>query len=253
MNSQRTVKRISFLAIFLVFAPLVALAADCYTHNYFGIPHLTDQLLCRSGFAVGYRYDTKTPGWVAYRLTAASVSFRHERSNNFDIDLELPMEARATLEDYRGSGYDRGHLAPAASIDFSEIALEESFLLSAIVPQDPQFNRGGWQELEAYVRALAISRKDIWVVAGPVFQAKYLKIGVSGVGVPNAFFKVIFDPVNQQMLAFLVPHKEFTREDIASFIVSVDAVEKLTGYDFFNLLEDSYEDALESYVSPLWR
>jgi len=248
------------LFVLFVFAGMAQAeqADNCHSHTYFGEPGKEDQVLCRSGFAIGYHYATKTPGWVAYRLTAASVAFKFDRPDKvkgveaFKEDTELPLEYRSTLEDFKNSGYDRGHMAPSATIDFSEIAMEESFLLSNIIPQDPEMNRGGWAALERYVRAWASARKDIWVVTGPIYHSKYLRIG-NNVAVPNDFYLVIFDPVNQQMIAFLVPHKGFKREEIPSFIVSVDKVEDVTKYDFFNLLDNDYENALEKVVSPIWR
>ena len=99
---------------------LVFPMADGYRRGGYGIPGPEDQLLCREGYAVGYDYDRKVPSWVAYRLTPESVNKRFERSNKFKEDPEIPNQYRSTLSDYKGSGYDRGHMAASATVDFGD-------------------------------------------------------------------------------------------------------------------------------------
>jgi len=106
----------------------------CNGHVAFGIPGPDDQLLCREGYAVGYDYDKKIPAWVAYRLTPDSVNKKFKRSNKFKEDTEIPTQYRSTLSDYKGSGYDRGHMAASATVDSSYNAMMESFLLSNMTP-----------------------------------------------------------------------------------------------------------------------
>ncbi|EXJ49881.1 nuclease C1, partial [Vibrio parahaemolyticus VPTS-2010_2] len=97
------------------------LAETCGQHLDKGIPSSdSDQFLCRDGYAVGYNYNTKNADWVAYHITAESVNITNKRSNAFQEDTEMPDYARSTLADYKGSGYDRGHLAPSATMDFTQ-------------------------------------------------------------------------------------------------------------------------------------
>ena len=85
-------------------------------------------------YAVGYDYDRKVPSWIAYRLTPDSVNKRFERSNKFKEDPEIPVQYRSILSDYKGSGYDRGHMAASATVDFTFEAMMGSFLLTNIAP-----------------------------------------------------------------------------------------------------------------------
>lgn len=238
----------------LLVLPFSCLAYDfeCNGHLAYGSPGIEEQMLCRTGYAVGYDYERKVPGWVAYHLTAESVSKYHERSNRFQEDQAIPAKFRSTLRDFKYSGYDRGHLAPAASVDFSFRAMQESFLMSNIAPQLPGFNRRAWKHLEAYVRDWAISRGEVYVVTGPLFGDLIDETIGAGVHIPSAFFKVIYAPEAKNAIAFIVPHRYVTRDEIPSFIVSVDQVEQQSGLDFLNRLDDQLEAAIEDDIETLW-
>lgn len=121
-------------------SPCNAFTWSCNGHVVFGVPGTADQLLCREGYAVGYDYDRKVALWVAYHLTKESVEQKYKRSNRFKEDEEIPEVHRSTLGDYKGTGYDRGHMAPAATVDFSETSMQESFLLTNMAPQLPGLN-----------------------------------------------------------------------------------------------------------------
>lgn len=223
----------------------------CNGHVAFGIPGPEEQLLCRQGYAVGYDYETKVPRWVAYRLTPDSVNKRFERSDRFKEDTEIPAIYRATLLDYKGSGYDRGHMAAAATVDFSHEAMQESFLMSNMAPQLPGFNRQGWRELEEEIREWVNERGELYVVTGCMYEGAHPIIG-NGVHVPTHFFKMIYDSQRQDAIAFLVPHRKISREDLPGFIVSVDELEQKTGLDFNRLLEDAIENDIEDEVERMW-
>ncbi len=227
-------------------------AFQCNTHVYYGIPGAADQLLCRDGYAVGYNYQRKVADWVAYRITKDTVSAYQRRSNKFIEDRELPEHARSKLSDYRGSGYDRGHLAPSATVDFSERSMQQSFLLTNMAPQLPGFNRNGWKHLEGYVRKWAKSRGDLMVVTGTLYGQDSKTIG-EGVAVPSHFYKVVYDLQAMDAIAFLVPHENIDKKDIPGFITSVDEVERLSGMDFMNVLSDKLEDDMEDDIEPMWR
>ncbi|MFC1814501.1 DNA/RNA non-specific endonuclease [Thermodesulfobacteriota bacterium] len=207
----------------------------CNGHVAYGIPGPEDQLLCREGYAVGYDYDRKVPAWVAYHLTPDSVNPKFKRSNKFKEDTEIPAQYRSTLSDYKGSGYDRGHMAASATVDFSYKSMMESFLLSNMTPQLPGLNRQGWRYLEQHIREWTNDRGKLYVVTGAMFVGSNSIIG-NGVHVPTHFYKVVYDSVSQDAIAFLVPHRAISKGDLPAFIVSVDEVERLTGLDFNNLL-----------------
>ncbi len=223
--------------------------SGCEAHLALGAPGAAHQVLCRQGFAVGYNYRTKVADWVAYYLTDTSVGINSGRTENFRADEEIPAPYRANLEDYRRSGFDRGHLAPRASVDFSHEAMEESFLLSNIAPQRPGFNREGWADLEQYVRACTTRVGEMYVVTGTLYDAQRSVIG-NGVEVPDYFYKVLLAPRQGRAVAFLIPHRDFSKRDILKFVVSVDAIEAQTGIDFFAGLNDADEVRIEAQPAP---
>ncbi len=208
-------------------------------------------MLCRDGYAVGYNYNTKNADWVAYHITAESVNASYKRSNSFKEDAELPDYARSTLADYSNSGYDRGHLAPSAAMDFSQQSMQQSFLMSNMSPQLPGFNRVGWRLLEEHVRDLANEYNELYVVTGPIYQGGENAIG-NGVVIPSAFFKVILDPAFNDAIAFIVPHRDVSGSELANFITTIDEVERLTQLDFFSAVDDSTEASMEAQVWEMW-
>ena len=213
----------------------------------YGVPCTADQIVNRVGYALGYSQRHKQPLWVAYRLTADEVTnVVVRRADNFMFDASI-IGGSATLEDYRGSGYDRGHLAPAADMKWSPQAMEESFLLSNICPQKNAFNGGIWKRLEEWVRGLAVRRGSVFVITGPIFpdDEEHVTIGASPVTVPKFFFKVVLDErPPKRMMGFIMPN--VPNRNIYKFAVSVDEVEEATGMDFFNKLPKDEQDKLES-------
>jgi endonuclease G len=216
---------------------------------------ITDTILHYTGFDIGYNEKYEQPSWVVYVLTREEVlSGKVNRKDNFRPDTSL-RTGSADLSDYRGSGYDRGHLAPAADMKWSERAMDESFLLSNMSPQDPAFNRGIWRLLEEKVREWALEEDSIFVITGPVLDHITKFIGPNEVGVPDSYFKVLVDlsPPDFSMVAFLIPNHG-SEGDLSRFMLTVDSLEKLTGYDFFAFAPDQeMVDLLEAQVlSDKW-
>ncbi|MCG9683523.1 DNA/RNA non-specific endonuclease [Vibrio sp. Isolate23] len=227
-------------------------AQTCGQHLDVGLPsYHSDQVLCRSGYAVGYNYQKKNPDWVAYHITAESVNASYKRSNSFKEDTELPDYARSTLNDYSASGYDRGHLAPSATMDFSQESMTQSFLMSNMSPQRPGFNRVGWRILEEHVRDLANEYNELYVITGPIYRGNEASIG-DNVVIPSAFYKVILDPYFNDAIAFVVPHRDVSSSELVNFVTTVDDVEQQTGLDFFSLISDSVEETMESQLWEMW-
>ena len=216
----------------------------------FGVPGPADCIIDREGYALGYIEYHEQPAWVIYHMTKAEATTKAaSREDNFRPDPEIPTGS-ATLADYRGSGYDRGHLAPAADMSFSIKTMDESFYLSNMSPQRGEFNRGIWKDLEAQVRSFAISEGDIYVVTGPVLpQKKSLTIGASQVTVPGSYYKVVWDRTPpEKMIGFILPNEGSTKS-LQSFAVTVDEVELKTGLDFFSMLPKEQQEALESTIT----
>ncbi len=238
------------LRIIWIFLLLLACRVQPADHLRLGHPSREDALLEYKGFALGYREHDEQAAWVSYCLTKTELrASKTKRSEDFRRDPAVPSGS-ATLEDYKGSGYDRGHLAPAADMAFHARAMSESFLLSNMSPQHKSFNRGVWSRLEDQVREFARQRGKVWVVTGPVLDQPLEQVGPSQVSVPRAFFKVLYAPKPRPaMLGFLLPNAA-SSEPLRQFAVSVDSVEAVTGLDFFSRLPDAQERRLEATRHP---
>ena len=231
----------------IAFLSVVIVNAESPDNLLLGIPQKTDTVINRKGYALGYSEKYEQPLWVIYRITKEEInSPRVERTDDFRIDPAIKTGS-ASLADYRGSGYDRGHLAPAATMGFSKQTMSESFYLSNMSPQKPQFNRGVWKNLESKVRIWAKENEDIYVVSGPIIESGYKTIGKNSVAVPQYYYKVIFDisPPTFKMIGFILKN-EGSNRPLKTFVVTVDEVEKITGLNFFSELPDVIEDKLES-------
>lgn len=243
---------ISLTTLLLHVAPFSSASETCGEHLVKGMPsNNSDQVLCRTGYAVGYNYQTKNADWVAYHVTKESVNAQFKRSNNFKADAELPEYAQSTLSDYSKSGYDRGHLAPSAAMDFSQQSMQESFLLSNMSPQLPGFNRVGWRLLEEHVRDLANEYQELYVVTGPIYEGNEASIG-DGVVIPSAFYKVILDPYYNDAIAFIVPHRDVSGSELVNFVTTIDDVEDRTNLDFFANTSDDIENSMEAMLWEMW-
>lgn len=192
--------------------------------------------------------------WVAYPLWADSLKQKkHKRTNDFRKDSRVKTGS-ASQKDYRGSGYDRGNLAPAADFSYNEFALSQSFFMSNMSPQRPGFNRGIWKKLENQVRKWAMKDEKLYVVTGPVLNKIFKTIGENKVSVPDYYYKIVLDIEKPEIkaIAFLLKN-ERSSAPLKSFTVSIDYVEQLTGLDFFPGMPDEMEVPLESKITPeLW-
>ena len=201
--------------------------------------------ICRTGYLVGYSGVTKTPAWVAEHLQSDAIYGKEPRTNNFTEDTSLPEGERATLADYSRSGYDRGHMAPAADFSRSAEEMSDSFFLSNMVPQWPENNRGPWAKLEGHVRELAADAKELYVVTGPVFEGESGKtIGRSQVRVPDKLFKIALDSAHGKLGAWLLPNADVPVEGWNAYCTTAQAVEAATGLTFFPALPDDQRTAL---------
>ncbi len=202
------------------------------------------EVVKHSYYSLSYLEEHEQAEWVYYVLTPEMINGDAKRNNDFKVDTSV-ISISATLEDYKYSGYDRGHLAPAASMNINEVAMSESFLMSNMSPQIHAFNGGAWGTLEAYVRTWVREEGLIHVVTGPVLREDSLgTIGENEVTIPWAYYKVIFAPDARKMIGFILPHKKIELP-IRHYAVTVDSVECITGIDFFAELRDGLEIRLE--------
>ncbi len=217
----------------------------------------TSQLIRHLGYVVSYNADYKVPNWVLYELNYAETLGNIPRNNAFAVDPEVPEKQMAQLTDYRNSGYDRGHMAPNADLNWDVQAQNESFYLSNMAPQGHDFNAGIWLDLENQVRKWAERDSAVTIVCGPILPKskaeadKMKKIGKGHVLVPEQFYKVVLSPFRGEVraIAFLMPNhneKEGRKnKPLQSYAVPVDSIEKLTGIDFFPALPDKIENKIE--------
>jgi endonuclease G len=151
--------------------------------------------LCFAGFRLEHSGLSRTPLWVGEHLTADRIEVARAlpRKDQFHPESSLPKDERAEMADYRGGGYDRGHMAPDG--DMADPTSEhDSFSLANMIPQVPSVNRGGWAHLEAIVRKLAERDGEVYVVTGPIFAGDKLQALNDHVLVPTGMFKAVFDP-----------------------------------------------------------
>ena len=166
--------------------------------------------------------------------------------SNFIVDDEVPAP-RAELVDYKGSGYDRGHMCPAGDNKWGFEPMRESFFLTNICPQDHNLNCGDWNELEIACRNWANKYGDIYIVAGPVlYKGKHETIGPNKVTVPEGFFKVVLCMNGTPKAIGFIYKNHPCNNPQSSYVNSVDQVERITGFDFFYNLPDDIEEKVES-------
>ena len=259
-------KRILVYILLLVVVTLTAPAwadalDDCADKLRFtGAPHWTGAPprhaeLCRTGFLVSHDADHKVPGWVLEDLTPDRLDGAAERRHaHFRPDPELPKTDRARLSDYKGSHYDRGHMAPAADMRSDEAAMSQSFYLSNVAPQvGIGLNRGIWSRLEDRVRAWARSRPHLIVITGPLFDRQPALIG-DGVAVPAAFYKIIYDPARAAALAFRMPNRPLpgAAATLPGYLVPVAAIEADAGIAFFPALPEPARRRLVEAQGEMW-
>ncbi len=215
-------------------------------------------------YTICYRESYEQAEWAAYCLESSELEKNASRGNDFRPDPEITTGS-ASLADYKKSGYDRGHLAPAADFSFSEEAMSESFYLSNMSPQAPGLNREIWQYLEGQVRVWAKEYGRVYVITGPVLEKnadQYESIGANKVSVPEYYYKAILAPLYEdetdsaeadtckkiKAIGFILPNRK-CEETFWNYSVTIDEIEQRTGLDFFALLDDTLENSIEGNSS----
>ncbi len=210
----------------------------------------TNNVIQHTNYSLSYSVKDRQAEWVAYRLNVEELNRSVERSDEFREDPKLRQGA-VSGNDYRRSGYDRGHLAPAADMGFSEVAMKESFYMSNISPQKKDFNRGIWKKMEEQVRNWVRKHGNLYIVTGGVLTQPMGTIGEKNkITVPKYFYKVLLDLEEPGVKAIaLLFTNERSDAPLSNFVVTIDSVEALTGIDFFPALPDEAENKLESQIS----
>ncbi|SFX73700.1 DNA/RNA non-specific endonuclease [Marinospirillum alkaliphilum] len=236
-------------------------------HAYAGLPQVQDwknwqtwhRVLRNPGFMVGYSEFRMNPLWVTYRLEPVEPGPSDPRPQRFQEDRRT--FTRVNHDEYTGSGYDRGHLAPnhAMSRVHGREAQLRSFLMTNISPQTPELNRRVWQRIEATaLDHFAPIKGEVWVITGPVFGEPTQRLNGSWVEIPAGFYKIFVAPPTAErrlkVLAFLVPQQVRGNEPLDQFLVTVREIEQLTGLNFLHRLPQELQDELETVIHPEpWR
>ncbi len=233
-------------ALLVLLTPFLAAQQNRYGNPACSGPD--QELADRSFFVLCHSASRKVPLWVAYELKPEHLARLAARPKHFRRDASL-SHSGALDSDYKGSGFVRGHMAPAEDFAWSEQAIRTTFLLSNAVPQRHNPNSGRWSQLEAAVRRLAAASDAVYVITGPIFNSHEPEvIGPGRVAVPSHTFKVILAVQGDQkrMYAAIIPNDVVLSGPLNSFAVTVAEVQRLTGFDFFDALEDEEERELES-------
>lgn len=208
-------------------------------------------ILYREGYTTSYNAETRTPNWVAWHLTATHTNGPIKRKGiTFQADEEIPAP-RVDTYDYMRSGYDRGHMCPAGDNHWSQKAMEQSFLMTNICPQEPALNSGLWNTVEKLCRIWAEQYGDVYIVCGPIyFNQKHKTIGKNKVQVPEAFFKVVLRLKDEpKAIGFICRNASAKGHKKTDYVNTVDEVERITGMDFFSQLPDNIEQVIESQAN----
>lgn len=217
------------------------------------LPSGMKNVVCHySGFTSYFNPDTHIPNCVAYEIIESETTGDEPRKKSFEADHTI--DGCAESSDYRNSGYDRGHMAPAADMKWSKVAMEESFLMTNICPQVKSLNSGIWHRLEQRVREWAARDSSIIVVCGPIFTPgkPVEQIGEIGVAVPHRFFKALYAPGRNIGIAFIFDNDK-VKGELRKYAVTIDSVERETGLDLFYNLPDDIENEVENQCNyKLW-
>lgn len=217
------------------------------------LPSGMKNVVCHySGFTSYFNPETHIPNCVAYEIIESETTGDEPRKKSFEADHTI--DGCAESSDYRNSGYDRGHMAPAADMKWSKEAMEESFLMTNICPQVKSLNSGIWHRLEQRVREWAARDSSIIVVCGPIFTPgkPVEQIGEIGVAVPHRFFKALYAPGRNIGIAFIFDNDK-VKGELRKYAVTIDSVERETGLDLFYNLPDDIENEVENQCNyKLW-
>lgn len=217
-----------------------------------GYAYGKEQILRREGFTISYNADYKIPNWVAYELTAdEAAATKVSRYKKFLPDPDVRGNTDFNY-DYSANDYDRGHMVPAGDMKWSFQAMKESFYFTNICPQSPKLNGGIWADLEMQCRAWAKTKKVVFIAAGPVIEKEMEHMGKNRIAIPQQFFKVVCTQLadgSYEGVGFLFENRPYVKTKIKEMSVPIRSVEAVTGIDFFSVLPDEVEEAMETAVN----
>ena len=267
----------TMLTLALATCPLLAQAQsdevppDCAAMvKAIGIPdaHAGSELeiLCRTGHLLAHSDTRKTPLWVVERLTPERFKGTADRSKLCSFVPDPKVKNGAKDADYQAKSkrekrsFDRGHMAPAADMKWTDKAMKESCYFSNIAPQQGlNLNRHIWADLEGLVRDWTCDRGEVYVVTGPIFDVEPIDtLGADEVAVPSAFYKLVYEPRQMRAIAFILPDKAVPRagrtaaDVLTGFIVKPSEVERRSGVKMFTAMSARDRNRLRANAAPMW-
>lgn len=203
-----------------------------------GIPNgVSNQVISYKAIRVNFNPSLRIPNCVAYELTATMVDMAdapdHEIRKNYNYAKDPNVKSCPDNWEYRGSGYTRGHMAPAMDMRWDRTAMAQCFYMTNMCPQETKLNNDHWRMLEEKVHRWAKRDKRLMVYTGPIMGKNPAKIGKDkqNIAVPDAFFKVVYAPDQGRAIAFIYPNQPCPG-GISKYAVTVAEVERRTGLKF---------------------
>jgi endonuclease G len=229
----------------IAFLLLACTAVNLHCVAQICLPSYNGEVVHHQYYSLSYIEEAEQAEWVAYELTRSMLKKVVNRKDEFHNDWHIESGS-SNYSDYEN--YDAGHLCPARQMQFDCIAMHETFFMSNMSPQVPEFNRRSWAFLEKLERNLAWNRGSIWVFVGPVLTDVEYFIGANQVAVPKLFYRILYDPKKDEALAFLMPNRRIL-EPLESFVVTIDSIESITNIDFFRDFDTDHQAKLESEIA----
>ena len=211
---------------------------------------LDDQVVNYKAITIHFNKHYRIPNCVVYELTNTQVSMADapdaEKRNNYNFNRDTKVDGCPEWWEYKDTGYDRGHMAPAMDMRWDRNAMEQCFLMTNMCPQRHELNDGEWRHMEEAIHTWARRSERLDIFTGPVIRNDMKKIGKHhDIAVPEKFFKVVYDPKQRKAIAFLFKNEQ-AKNSWTNYAVTIDEVEQLTGIDFLAALPDDVETAVES-------
>lgn len=212
------------------------------------------QHIVHKGFELVYDENARIPEWTAYELTADETAGTAPRGRHYDIDPEV-HGVQGNNDDYRNSGWDRGHMVPAGDMKTDEQMMRESFYFSNLCPQNRNLNGGDWKTLEELCRIYAQKYGKVYIVCGPIIgNNMFGRLGPHQIVIPDAFYKVLLVETTNgfETIGFIMKN-EAGHKPLTTYVKTVDEVEEITGLDFFSPLPNRVEKKVEAtYNLSIW-
>jgi endonuclease G len=219
-------------------------------HKKLGIPGETDLVLDRDGYSLGYSYQYKCALWVSYIVSKHSIGVDLDRGEIFYPDPDIPSPHRVSPDDFKNTGYDKGHLAPSSSIDFSRRSNDQTFAMSNIALQDPKLNRQAWGSLEGLIRDWTVTKGKLLITVGPLYNQRPRRI--NDIPLPNGFYQVIYSFKHKRAIGFILPNEDVKASQLWNYAKTVKDVEKETGYTFFKKMDKNLQKKVKAELDISW-